>query len=125
MNQLNEPVFTETSKEKIVAVLYQAMFDETIRLRKCHSRAERRDIRDFLALECQILLESESKDSLGKRVAALESRVQEQQEIISQLRLKSCEQLLSQVADNVQTGSRSPAFRVTTGNRKLFERKTE
>lgn len=57
MNQLNEPVFTETSKEKISAVLYQAMFDETIRLRKCHSRAERRDIRDFLIAASALLKE--------------------------------------------------------------------
>lgn len=124
MNRLDEPVFTETSKEKIVAVLYQAMFDETIRLRKCHSRAERRDIRDFLALECQILLESESKDSLEKRVAALETKVQEQQEIIDRLQLESCEQLLSQVVHNAQTGSHSPAFQAKIGSRKLFERKT-
>nr|DAR04546.1 MAG TPA: hypothetical protein [Bacteriophage sp.] len=57
MNQLNEPVFTETSKEKIAAVLYQAMFDETIRLRKCHSRAERRDIRDFLTTACRVCMQ--------------------------------------------------------------------
>lgn len=62
---------------------------------------------------------------LENRIAALESRVQEQQEIIDRLQLKSCEQLLSQVADNVQRGSRSPAFRAKIDSRKLFERKTE
>lgn len=57
MNRLDEPVFTETSKEKIVAVLYQAMFDETIRLRKCHSMKERKDIRDFLISASALLKE--------------------------------------------------------------------
>lgn len=57
MNRIDEPVFTETSKEKIVAVLYQAMFDETIRLRKCHSREERKDIRDFLTSACRICVQ--------------------------------------------------------------------
>lgn len=72
MNQLNEPVFTETSKEKIAAVLYQAMFDETIRLRKCHSRAERRDIRDFLTAACRICmqqnLENEDPDTFQENM---------------------------------------------------------
>ena len=57
MNRLDEPVFTETSKEKIVAVLYQAMFDETIRLRKCRSKGERKDIRDFLTSACRICMQ--------------------------------------------------------------------
>lgn len=57
MNRLDEPVFAETSKEKIVAVLYQAMFDETIRLRKCHSMKERKDIRDFLISACRICIQ--------------------------------------------------------------------
>lgn len=73
----------------------------------------------------QILLESESKDSQEKRVAALESRVQEQQEIIDRLQLESCEQLLSQVVHNAQTGSHSPAFQAKIDSRRLFERKTE
>lgn len=67
MNRLDEPVFTETSKEKIVAVLYQVMFDETIRLRKCHSREERKNIRDFLTSACRICmqlnLENEDPDT--------------------------------------------------------------
>lgn len=58
MNRIDEPVFTETSKEKIVAVLYQAMFDEVIRLRKCHSRSERKNIRDFLTSACQICMQT-------------------------------------------------------------------
>lgn len=76
----------------------------------------------------QILLESETekeKDSLENRVAALETSVQEQQEIIDRFQLKSCEQLLSQVVHNAQTDSHSPAFRAKIGSRKLFERKTE
>lgn len=54
MNRIDEPVFIETSRERIVAVLYQAMFDETIRLRKCRSMKERKDIRDFLISAYQI-----------------------------------------------------------------------
>ncbi len=30
-----ESVFMETSAEQVDAVLYQAMFDETVRLRRC------------------------------------------------------------------------------------------
>lgn len=66
MNRLDEPVFTETSRERIDAVLYQAMFDETIRLRKCRSMKERKDIRDFLISAYQICmrpnLENEGPD---------------------------------------------------------------
>lgn len=66
MNRIDEPVFIETSRERIVAVLYQAMFDETIRLRKCHSMKERKDIRDFLISAYQICmrpnLENEDPD---------------------------------------------------------------
>ena len=54
MNRLGEPVFIETSREKVDAVLYQAMFDETIRLRKCRSMKERKDIRDFLISACEL-----------------------------------------------------------------------
>ena len=72
MNLIDEPVFTETSKEKIVAVLYQAMFDEVIRLRKCHSRSERRDIRDFLTSACRICmqqnLENEGPDTFQENM---------------------------------------------------------
>ena len=45
---INEPVFTGTDAEKVDAILYQAMFDEVIRLRKTVSRKERSEIRRFL-----------------------------------------------------------------------------
>lgn len=45
---LNEPVFTGTDAEKVDAILYQAMFDEVIRLRKTVSRRERSEIRRFI-----------------------------------------------------------------------------
>lgn len=48
MDFANEPVFTKADPEAVDAVLYQAMFDETIRLRKCPSRRERENIRRFL-----------------------------------------------------------------------------
>lgn len=48
MDFTNEPVFTKVGQEAVDAVLYQAMFDETIRLRKCPSRKERTEIRKFL-----------------------------------------------------------------------------
>lgn len=48
MQFINEPVFTETSDNRVDAVIYQAMFDETIRLRKCISKSERQKIREFL-----------------------------------------------------------------------------
>ena len=57
MKQVNEPVFTETSKEKVIAILYQAMFDEVIRLRNCYSRAERSDIRKFLTVSSRICMQ--------------------------------------------------------------------
>lgn len=57
MNQLNEPVFTETNKERIDAILYQAMFDETIRLRKCRNRKEREKIRTFIMEAYQLFAE--------------------------------------------------------------------
>lgn len=57
MNQLNEPVFTETNKERIDAILYQAMFDETIRLRKCRNRKEREKIRAFIMEAYQLFAE--------------------------------------------------------------------
>lgn len=45
---LNEPVFAGTDAEKVDAILYQAMFDEVIRLRKTVSRGERSEIRRFI-----------------------------------------------------------------------------
>lgn len=55
MDFTNEPVFTKVEKEALDAVLYQAMFDETIRLRKCLSRRERENIRKFLTVSYQQL----------------------------------------------------------------------
>lgn len=48
MDITNEPIYTETDAKKVDAVLYQAMFDETIRLRKSISSKERKEIRIFL-----------------------------------------------------------------------------
>ncbi len=64
MPHFSEPIFTEANKTKIEAVLYQAMFDETIRLRKCHSRLERREIREFLISAYRVCMERnlENKD---------------------------------------------------------------
>lgn len=48
MSESNKLIFTETDKEKVDAVLYQAMFDETIRLRTCTNKRERQQIREFI-----------------------------------------------------------------------------
>lgn len=64
---LNEPVFTGTDAEKVDAILYQAMFDEVIRLRKTVSRRERSEIRRFITeayrLYAEKNLESEHPDT--------------------------------------------------------------
>lgn len=57
MNRIDELVFTETDMDRVDAVLYQAMFDETIRLRKCITRGERKEIRDFLMGAYQLFSE--------------------------------------------------------------------
>ena len=58
MNFENEPVFADVNKKQIDAVFYQAMFDETIRLRKCVSKSERENIRKFLMAAYQLFAES-------------------------------------------------------------------
>ena len=45
---VHESVLTNTSDEKVNALMYQAMLDETIRLRSCRKEAERNQIRKFL-----------------------------------------------------------------------------
>lgn len=55
---LNEPVFTETDTKKVDALLYQAMFDEVIRLRKTVSRRERSEIRKFIVEAYRTYVES-------------------------------------------------------------------
>ena len=57
MEFLNEPILLQTDRQKVDAVLYQAMFDETIRLRKCRSSKERSCIRNFLTVAYQLLAE--------------------------------------------------------------------
>ena len=58
MEFLDESVFLKTDKQKTDAILYQAMFDETIRLRKCRSEKERDNIRNFLTEAYQLLAET-------------------------------------------------------------------
>jgi hypothetical protein len=55
---LNEPVFTETDTKKVDALLYQAMFDEVIRLRKTVSHRERSEIRKFIVEAYRTYVES-------------------------------------------------------------------
>ena len=64
MPHFSEPIFTEANKTKIEVVLYQAMFDETIRVRKCHRRLERLEIREFLISAYRVCMERnlENKD---------------------------------------------------------------
>ena len=57
MEHLNEPVFAETDTEKVDAVLYQAMFDEVIRLRKTTNRRERSEIRNFITVAYRLYAE--------------------------------------------------------------------
>lgn len=45
---VHESVLTNTSDEKVNALMYQAMLDETIRLRSCRKEAERNQIRSSL-----------------------------------------------------------------------------
>lgn len=45
---VHESVLTNTSDEKVNALMYQVMLDETIRLRSCRKEAERNQIRKFL-----------------------------------------------------------------------------
>lgn len=54
---LKEPVFIETDTEKVDAILYQAMFDEVIRLRKTARRRERNEIRKFITEAYQLYAE--------------------------------------------------------------------
>lgn len=57
LNRLHEAVFTKTDKERIDAVMYQAMFDETIRLRQSSSAKEQERIRRFLTEAYRLLAE--------------------------------------------------------------------
>lgn len=52
-----ETIFLETDEKKIEALLYQTMFDETIRLRNCKSKVERREIRRFILEAYQLYAE--------------------------------------------------------------------
>lgn len=45
------------SKENAMSILCQAMFDETIRLRKCRNMRERENIRQFLRAIYLLFLE--------------------------------------------------------------------
>ncbi len=63
-----ESVFLDTNSEQVDAVLYQAMFDETIRLRRCRSQTERDRIRRFLTEAYQLYvgksLQSANRDTV-------------------------------------------------------------
>lgn len=53
--------FIETDKQHIDGIFYQMMVDETIRLRNCHNRKERSEIRTFLLRAYQTITESNEK----------------------------------------------------------------
>ena len=62
--------------------------------------------------------------SLERRIASLESQLQDQQQTISpQCPNVRPESLLEQAARDVQSGVHIPSFRVNLGNRTLFEEK--
>lgn len=63
---------------------------------------------------------------MERRVASLESQLQDQQQIISSQRPNvRPESLLEQAVRDAQSGARIPVFRMNLGNRTLFEQKTE
>ncbi len=45
------------TKENATSILCQAMFDETVRLRKCTNRKERENIRSFIKEAYSLFLE--------------------------------------------------------------------
>lgn len=52
----NDKVVLNYTKDNAVSFLCQAMFDETLRLRKCTRRKERDSIRNFLIESFRILV---------------------------------------------------------------------
>lgn len=58
----DDSVVLNYTKENAVSFLCQAMFDETLRLRKCIRRKERDSIRNFLT-ECFRILVADNQDS--------------------------------------------------------------
>lgn len=50
-------VVMDYTKENATSILCQAMFDETVRLRKCKSRKERENIRGFIKESYSLFLE--------------------------------------------------------------------
>lgn len=59
---LHESVLIETTNEKVNAILYQAMLDETIRLRTCRREKERNQIRKFLTEAYRLYCEKVQKN---------------------------------------------------------------
>lgn len=53
--------YTGTDKSHIDGILYQAMVDETMRLRKSRSSKERSEIRGFIIEAYQLLTESNQR----------------------------------------------------------------
>lgn len=60
--------FIETDKQHIDGIFYQMMVDETIRLRNCHNRKERSEIRTFLLRAYQTITESNVEDLQKEKV---------------------------------------------------------
>lgn len=50
-------VVMDYTKENATSILCQAMFDETVRLRKCTNRKERENIRSFIKEAYSLFLE--------------------------------------------------------------------
>lgn len=50
------------TKENATSILCQAMFDETVRLRKCTNRKERESIRDFIMGAYSLFLEENPRN---------------------------------------------------------------
>ncbi len=63
INISDEPVFIKTDKRKIDAALYQAIFDEVIRLRKSRRASERESIRCFIVIAYQLLAKYNSENA--------------------------------------------------------------
>lgn len=61
---VHESVLTNTSDEKVNALMYQAMLDETIRLRSCRKEAERNQIRKFLMEVYRLYYGRNQKDGI-------------------------------------------------------------
>lgn len=64
----NMDYYLETTKKHVDGILYQAMVDETLRLRKSRNSKERSEIRSFILETYRLLSESNFEDECPESV---------------------------------------------------------